>query len=131
MANESFPHQQDELFPEPAQPEFDASTVAARIANAAPKNPYKAQDERAAKIIENRGEDLAAEQLGRPPETGPQPSTEAKRRLHEGQTGHPRNRPEQRYWKESIETNPIRRQEGIARIREIREDTGNGNGPTG
>jgi hypothetical protein len=131
MANESFPHQQDELFPEPAQPEFDASTVAARIANAAPKNPYKAQDERAAKIIENRGEDLAAEQLGRPPETGPQPSTEAERRLHEGHTGHPRNRPEQRYWKRNVETDPVRRQEIIAKIKEVREDIKRRNGRKG
>lgn len=128
MANESFPHQQDELFPEPAQSDFDASAVAKTIANAAPMDPYEAQKRRAAGIIEHRGEDLASEQLGRPPEVGEQSSIEAERSLHEGQTGHPRVRPEQRFWKDTIETNPARQQKNIAWIHEIRGGDGNYNG---
>lgn len=120
MATESFPHQQEELFPESPQPAFDVSAVANAIAAQAPNDPYAAQNKRAEEIRDRRGEDLAAEQVGSPAEANQQSSAETERKAHEGQTGHVRKRPEQKYWKDGVEPDSGRRRKNIAWIREIR-----------
>ncbi len=51
----------DDVSVEPA----DLADVARRIAEAAPANPYAAQEERQKAIVAARGEDLAREQTGR------------------------------------------------------------------
>lgn len=117
MAIEPFPHQ-SELFPEASPTVLSMDDVATRIAATAPDNPYAAQEGRIDAIASHRGEDLAAEQLGRIPEKIATDRDE--RRQHEGNTGHDRIRPEQQFWKDSTEFDPERKKEQLNIVRGLR-----------
>ncbi|OGI95112.1 hypothetical protein A2917_01860 [Candidatus Nomurabacteria bacterium RIFCSPLOWO2_01_FULL_42_17] len=69
------------LFPEAPKPVVEVNTEA--IAANAPSNPYAAQEARRDAIVELRGEDLQADQIGKPVPLNTPPLVEVVRRPFE------------------------------------------------